>query len=247
MTNIKNGMTAAQVTAALNALYNDRESWETGSYKQSNDALYNLLDKCLGLLVQIRANRKLIGSLNELLSVRNLTFNSGTSLNTKIIRFVFGDCGKRAFTYASVLSVAAQEKRENESMHSFISNRGGIEAVRRVTKPGFLSKANTSKSQAQAAETFFATSPPLSANFSSTDAALKPSASASHTFVSALIRENGDGTHSIVFACDNERIVKLLMAEAGKRTSLAAAKQMFAKQSSSHRDQRDTLVAQMSP
>ena len=246
MASIKNGMTTKQVTAALNELCNDRESWENGSYKQSNDALYNLLDKCLVLLVQIRGNRKLIGSLNELLSTRKLTFNNGTSLNTKIIRFVFGDCGKRTFTYASVLSVAAKEKKENESMISFISNRGGIEAVRRASKTGSMSKADNARLQAQAAEKFFATSTPLIPQFASTDSDLKPSPSVSHTFVTGLIRQNPDGTHSIVFACDNERIVKLLLAEAGKRRSLAEAKLMFAKQSSAHRDQRDVLVAQMS-
>ena len=65
---------------------------------------------------------------------------SNTSLATKIVRLIFGDCGKRAYTYAKVITVAAVDKPSTQSLHTFIANAGGIEEVRRNS----LDKVNAS-------------------------------------------------------------------------------------------------------
>jgi hypothetical protein len=84
-----NKITAAFIKQKLNALYDARVVWENGVYKTSNDELYNLLDKCLVLFKELTGERSLIKELNELLEARGAKLTNGTSLATKIVRYVF--------------------------------------------------------------------------------------------------------------------------------------------------------------
>ncbi|XDZ64982.1 hypothetical protein AB8880_08590 [Alphaproteobacteria bacterium LSUCC0684] len=102
----------ANISTWIDSLKTKRETWENGTYKASNEELYVLLDECVDLFKEVRAHRSLVKKLNLILEEREIMMRSNTSLATKIVRLIFGDCGKRAYTYARVLTVAAEQKGE---------------------------------------------------------------------------------------------------------------------------------------
>ena len=48
------------VSSAAVFLATKRETWENETFKQSNDDLYVLLDKCVELIKEVRAHRSLV-------------------------------------------------------------------------------------------------------------------------------------------------------------------------------------------
>ena len=95
---MENKLNETTLADRIDALEDARKNWETGTYAAANTELYSLLDRCYALYVELRSERKLIKPLNALLAARNLKPQANTSLATKIVRLVFGDCGKRAYS-----------------------------------------------------------------------------------------------------------------------------------------------------
>ena len=221
MTNTSNKLSANQIANRLDEIFAERNAWENGLYKQSNDKLYAILEKCFNIFKEMKGERKLIAELNALLEDRKITFTEKTALATKVVRFVFNANdknagGNRVFGYARVLTVAAAEKTEKESFAAFIKRKGGIEEVRKQAADGTLTKADQEKQRKADAEKYFPVAPALTANFKSNDANLHPHSEATNAFAAALVRKNDDGTLSIVFACNKKSVVNLLLAEGGK-------------------------------
>ncbi len=216
MANISNKLAPAQVVAKLNGLAQDRADWENGAYKASNDELYVLLDRCFSLLEQMKGSTKLIKELNYLLTEKDIVFNDGTSLATKIARFVFNGNNKRITGYAKVLRIAAEEKAENESFAAFIKRKNGVEEVRKQKTAGALTQAQQAKLHIQIAETYFVSSEALVQDIACTAPEVHPDDEAGHRFAAALVRQNDDGTLSIVYGCNKASVVKVLLAEGGK-------------------------------
>lgn len=239
---MSNVLTPNALVDTLNALAADREQWENGVFKQSNEALYLLLDRCVTLFGQISGNRTLIKQLNTVLIERDNTVRTNTSLATKIVRFVFGECGKRAYTYARVISVASDDKPENQSMNAYITTRGGIEAIRKGLSYGEVSVTQANKLYAQAAVEHFDVSPAVVSNFS-TDETLRPASSASHKFVAALIRAEANGGFSIVFSSTNERLVQSLLIEGGKSKLKTDVISNLSLETAVKRDARDRMLS----
>lgn len=213
---MSNKLTENEVIAKLNDLSKARLNWENGSYKKSNEELYNLLDRCFTLLEQMSGQVKLIKELNGLLSELNITWNENTSLATKIARYVFNGNSKRITGYARVLRVARREKHESESFAAFIKRNGGVEEVRKKQVAGSLSKAEQAKRNIEMAEKHFVSSQALVQDISCTAAELHPDSEAHYHFAAALVRKNPDGTLSIVYGNNKKSVVKVLLAEAGK-------------------------------
>lgn len=216
MANISNKLVPADVVKRLNGLAMDRAAWENGAYKASNTELYALLDRCFSLLEQMKGSTKLIKELNDLLEEKGIIFNDGTSLATKIARFVFNGNSKRITGYARVLRVAALEKLENESFAKFIARKGGVEEVRKQKVAGELTQAQQAKTNIDIAKAYYVSAESLVQNFSCSAADILPHAEAGHHFSAALLRHNGDGTFSIVYGCNKQAIVKVLLSEGGK-------------------------------
>lgn len=235
-----NKLTAALVKQKLNALYDARLVWENGSYKTSNEELYNLLDKCLVLLNELAAERTLIKELNALLEARGAKLTNGTSLATKVVRYVFDGCSaERSYTYARVLTVAAAEKDDKTSMRAFITSRNGVEAIRKTPKDGSLSAAQKTKTNIEHAEKHYATAKALVPSFTSNNATLHPHAEAANDFALALVRKNKDGSLSIVFGSNNKALVGLVLAEAGKEALKTDSDKSVGNKASATRDARD--------
>ena len=212
----KQALSTATVVATVDALIEKRITWETGTYKAANDELYALLSDCLELFQEVQKERKLIKRINALLDEREIQMRSNTSLATKIVRLIFGDCGKRAYTYAKVITVAAAEKPAKQSMHTFIANAGGVEEVRR-NNPDKVNASVQRTERKQYAETVLDVRKPIvSTKIEMTDE-LEPSNDSVLPLSIALVRRNRDGSGSIVFGTANQTVLNKVLEIAGKQ------------------------------
>ena len=155
MTHISNSLKGNEIALRLDGLFAARTAWERGAYAKSNSELYALLQSSSSLYQEVKGKRVLIKEINSLLRLRGITYNEGTALATKVVRYVFGGHSKRVFSYARVLIVAELEKAENESFATFITRLGGIEEIRKRPANGSLNKAEQLKAYVESAENYF--------------------------------------------------------------------------------------------
>jgi hypothetical protein len=207
-------------TVSIAALMNDlssieveRINWEDGSYKTSNDELYAILTRCMTALDDINAMQKgkrtLIKAIDEKLTKRGVPLRKNTSLVAKIVRLIFGDCGKRAFTYARVILVAAAEKPENQTLAAFITERGGIEEIRKSN--GGLTAKDKREDLAEAGEARLDEALPIVGGIVLVDE-LQPDNDNGMEMMAVLMRKEDDGTASIMFRSNNATIIASLLA-----------------------------------
>lgn len=221
---IKNTIAADAILIKLGDLETARINWEEGSYKKSNDELYSILDRCLVLFQQIKdmtdGKRKAIKAIDETLVTRGMKVQKNTSLVTKIVRYVFGDCGKRAFAYARVILAADANKEENQSLHAYITKAGGIEEIRKAAKPGAEPKPDR-ETLINRAEERIENVAPLVSGIKLIDE-LQPNSESGLELVAVLMRKEPDGTASIVYGCTSATIIGSLLA-ASERDATAKA------------------------
>lgn len=215
-----------QIEDLMNKLTNlvaEREAWETGAYATSNQQLYALLDKCLTLAVETKHSPLQRAKITQMLDERNIAHNASTNTLTKIVRLVFGDCGKRAYSYVRVLSVAAAEKSENVSLATFITNNGGIEEIRRRSKSGVSPSVVRQQNIAAATRYMIDAEGIIQVT---TSAAIAPHAETENNLSLAVVRLNADGTSSIVYGIQSKSLLKTALDVAGKE--LGAEQQVAA-------------------
>jgi len=213
MTNT-NTMTEAQIAAKIEALAEQHKVWNEGTYKASKKELYQLLSDCLDFYNVVSASVQQRKDLYKTLSERGIKFNKSSSLATRIVRAVFGDCGKRAFSYARVITIAYDTKPENMTMNAFITNAGGIEQMRR--KINGQTPSQRREENTNFAESLFAKRNPIIDTKLPSARALQPSIEATNQFSLALVRRNSDGTSNIVYGTNNVTLVDAVLADAGK-------------------------------
>jgi hypothetical protein len=201
------------MAAEIEKIAAEREAWEQGSFKKSNEELYAVLERCLFMYAEVKTSHKLRERLNVMLTERGIAFNSSTNTLTKIVRVVFGDCGKRAYTYARVLKVALREKPENKSLAAFITDVGGIEEVRRTQKG--ISPAKK-REQAISNASRWMEEKSVIVKVESADE-LAPNSDATHSFSLAVVRQDADGTQSIVYGINNQALLNKALEYAGKQ------------------------------
>jgi len=224
-----NMLTGAQVCQELSDLSNAHANWKNGSYKKSNDELYAILDRCLSLYVSIsvmsEGKRKVIKEIDAALALDGVRPRKNTSLVTKIVRLVFGDCGKRAFAYARVILTAASDKHESQSMSAFITSRGGIEEVRKAGN-GQSSSKEQREQLIENAENRIANAAPLISGIKLVDE-IQPDDDTGLELVAVLLRKEPDGTGSIVYGCNSTTVINSLLA-VSERDAIAASKNAVA-------------------
>ena len=209
-------METFNITNTINTLSTRRKDWEDDTFKKSNNTLYQLLEDCLKLYIQVKGDTKLCKALNADLTTRGITFNDGASLPTRIVRAVFGkNCGKRAYAYARVISVAAAEKEVNTSLKAFIVERGGIEEIRRKNKNGD-SPSDIRNARKKFAEDEFETSPSMVTPFTAQNQKREHKEGATSNLFVAIMREEENGEISMLFDTNTTSVVKSALVEAGK-------------------------------
>lgn len=204
------------ISKTIDTLSTRRKDWENDTLKKSNDVLYQLLDDCLKLYIQVKGNTKLIKALNADLKARGISYNAGASLATRIARAVFGkDCEQRAYAYARVISIAAEDKEKTASMNEYIVSNGGIEEIRRKTEDG-ESPAKVREKRLELATDEFETSQAIAASINVTNSNRETNDEAEHHLFVAIMREESDGNYSMMFETNAVSVINTALVEAGK-------------------------------
>jgi hypothetical protein len=159
MTNTNNTNPKFPLSNIVDELIAQREKWETGTYAASNAELYAVLGNTLDLFLKVRKDLGLSRAVTSLMDTYGVQYNSATSLALKIVRLVFVGKGRekkienRAYTYARVLTVAAEAGINGEQLPQFITDNHGIDEIRRQDKDGETDaqKAKRARDYAEAA------------------------------------------------------------------------------------------------
>jgi hypothetical protein len=197
-----------------------RVLWEQGTYAAANAELYSILGDCLDLFVALKRRMNAAKAVNDLLALRGITYNNATSLELKLVRLVFAtaDTAKRMenrlFSYARVIRVAADAKQTSATLVQFITDRHGIDEIRRANKDG-VSAADNVKAQVDLARVELV-SPSDSDLFTDFELPDQLQPKDGQQFSLALVRKNADGTGSIVFGTNNVAAVTTVLALAGR-------------------------------
>ena len=228
MTNTTAQTQTATFADAIDDIVAKRILWEQGTYTAANAELYSILGDCLELFVALKSRTGAAKAVNDLLDLRGLTYNNATSLELKLVRLVFAAADNtkqienRLFGYARVIRVAADAKQTSATLAQFITDRHGIDEIRRANKDG-LTTTDKAKVQVDLARTKLV-NPSDSELFSNFDLPDQLQPKAGEQFSLALVRKNADGTGSIVFGTDNVAAVTSVLALAGKSLQDNAAK-----------------------
>ena len=140
---------AKQVAQVLDRLITDRQDWEVGAYRASNEMLYSILTKCYALDYGMSGNeeysKKRRVALNDYAKKQGYNFKPETLTVNKIVKCVFGDVQRsRISAYSKVLREAKKQKVAIADLAKFIADNGGIQEIR-------MSKSATYKSPKQKA------------------------------------------------------------------------------------------------
>lgn len=205
----------ADLIAALDDLATDCTSWFNGSYKKSNEELYALIGRCVGLHQQVVTNRPLRKHINDTLIERKITCNENASLETRMVRWVFGNCGNRAYAYASAIRRCVKDNITPAQVPGYIDGSGGLDALRRPAKAGPDEREKLRQTRTDA-ENYYIACPALF-TIPAPVPELTPSSEKAHAFSVALLRQTDDGKSEIVYGSSNGTLVNSLLVEAGKR------------------------------
>lgn len=208
-----NQMKAQELFDGLDALKEERKDWETTTYAASNTQLYGILADALSMVVQIKGNFSLSRQLSEALTLREISFNTSTSLETRVARWIFGECGHRIYTYASVLSVACQQKIDPLALPQWIIANNGIENIRRSTSTNGDNKSNQEHLGYALVELEHSDA---LAEIKVGIEGLSPNAKANHSYSVALVRTNSSGENEIIYASNAQSTVRSVLVSAGK-------------------------------
>jgi len=217
------------LNAELDLLCKEREAWETGAYKTSNDQLYRILGRCLDIYQQLRDDinqRKVFKTkLETLHAKKEIEFKESTNLPTRIVRFVFRNSGKRSLAYAKVLIAANEAKIDSLALAAWIAKEGGVEQIRRKNKNGVTPTVVNDGLQ-QVASNYYAESKGLIPSFKPPKSLL-PDAEGTNNFAIALVRKEDNGQVTIVYGSHKTALVKQMLTLAGKQLVESKCKASF--------------------
>lgn len=203
----------AELTNTLNTLTAEREHWETGVYKQANEALYEILEKCSNVYSELKEDKSKLSVFNALAEERGVKFTKGTSLALKLVRLLFGENCNREFAYACVLNVWFNERGDGQTLTNFVIERGGIESVRRKTNTKVSTTMTVDDYRDVAAEAL--TGGYTLATFGLQDYMLSDDENDTD-YVVALVRKDGQGNGGIVYGSNKRGLVNNALAVMGK-------------------------------
>jgi len=139
-----------QVSDTLAYIASQREQWEAGAYRKSNDELYSILQNCYAVDYAISTAESGAADMRQAITDYatrlGFSFKEGTPVMNRIVRCVFGNVQRsRISTYALVLREAKKQSIAIDSIPQFIEQAGGVQEIR-------LSKSATYTSPKQKAE-----------------------------------------------------------------------------------------------
>lgn len=196
-------LTAQQHYNAMLKIADKAATWHNTTYRKATDELFALLSDCYAAVADIRnEGTAMVRELNKVLTENKITFNDGTRLETKVVRVVFGNIGKRAHTYARVLSNAREQSVKPTVFAEWLAKQGGIEAVRKQYKG-----QTPSQVKAQRVKTAEGALPHVKAQQLSNAPKVDGS-----DYVLALVQHT-NGKQRIVGFCDSVTLIKAAMSK----------------------------------
>jgi len=126
----------------LRSMEAKRIDWETGAFRTSNQALYQVLAECLAYSgeLPIKMAKLRNAALATFYKERGYRYKEEAPLVTRVIRAVFGDINRRRIsTYSLVLRQAQKEHVAYANLPAWIEERGGIQEIRLSRSVTFIS------------------------------------------------------------------------------------------------------------
>ena len=126
----------------LSSMEAKRIAWETGVYRTSNQALYQVLAECLAYSGELPVSMSKLrnGALATFYKERGYRYKEDAPLVTRVVRAVFGDINRRRIsTYSLVLRQAQKESIAYADLPAWIEERGGIQEIRLSRSSTFVS------------------------------------------------------------------------------------------------------------
>ena len=144
----------------LRSMEAKRIDWETGAFRTSNQALYQVLAECLAysgeLPIKMAKHRN--DALAAFYKERGYRYKEDAPLVTRVVRAVFGDVNRRRIsTYSLVLRQAQKENVAYANLPAWIEEHGGIQEIRLSRSATFVSPAQ----KAIVGKSFFEAKPDL--------------------------------------------------------------------------------------
>lgn len=147
----KNTPSANQIVNAVLNIQNEANDWNDNAYKTAIDGLYVLLRKSYEQVLVLRASDVDVRTaFTKALKDKGYPFNSGTSIEAKVLRVVFNIAdakNKRIHRYANVLRVAFEDKIADSDFVKWLHNSNGIDNVVSVEQ---AKKRNEKQAEEQA-------------------------------------------------------------------------------------------------
>lgn len=207
----------------LNELHKQQLEWTEKHYKPTNEALLKLLTGCLEMCQAISKSRNLSKALTEKLIENKITFNDGTDLSTKVVRYVFRLESKRAFTYSRVLRIAMQKKVRSTDFAAWVSDQGGIEDVSTIDANGVSASKRRADKVKAAADILATCDAPISVS-KSAGSQIELAENAEYEFAVALVRRNGKtGALEIVRTDNSISLIKAFLDRVGDKVVAESA------------------------
>ena len=144
----------------LRSMEAKRIDWETGAFRTSNQALYQVLAECLAYSGELPVSMAKLrnSALVTFYKERGYRYREDTPLVTRVVRAVFGDINRRRIsTYSLVLRQAQKESIAYADLSAWIEERGGIQEIRLSRSETFVSPAQ----KASVGKSFFEAKPDL--------------------------------------------------------------------------------------
>ena len=126
----------------LSSMEAKRIAWETGVYRTSNQALYQVLAECLAYSGELPVSMAKLrtAALVTFYKERGYRYKDDAPLVTRVVRAVFGDVNRRRIsTYSLVLRQAQKENVAYADLPAWIEERGGIQEIRLSRSSTFVS------------------------------------------------------------------------------------------------------------
>jgi len=122
------------VIEQADALYKEREHFETVTLARTNIELYELLTKVYSLYKSAEENncvKESIEQMKPILAKRGIRIQNNTNKLTVFVRYIFNSDRKRSYNYTQTLLAAVQKEIDPKDLSDFISNNNGVEEIKR--------------------------------------------------------------------------------------------------------------------
>lgn len=197
--------------AFIERLYEKQLDWNDKYYRTTTEKLLGLLAECAEARAKLVADEKLRKDFFKRFDECELTVKEGMSLTAKLVRYVFRITGNRASAYARVLDAANDAGIAPADLATWVTERGGVEAVRRTTKNGMI-PAEKARNAIDQAESVLKQRKPL-LTIEKLPQELHADVNNPHEFTLALVRhDTATGKGHIVCASANASLIKQFLA-----------------------------------